>query len=115
MKLFRKSRAAAQPAQMLEVPPLPSPVAPVQAPRAICVSAEQTCLLEKPVDPRADRIMQEIYADRAAAEAALKARRIIAFPSGDSGERHVIQCADGLWQIVPGPAPTTLNEFFDVL
>jgi hypothetical protein len=109
MKLFRKSRAAAQPAQMIDVPPLPRLVAP--APRAICLSAEQKCLLEKPVD----RIMQEIYVDRAAAEAALKARRIIAFPSGDSGERHVIQGADGLWQIVPGPAPTTLNEFFDVL
>jgi hypothetical protein len=59
--------------------------------------------------------MQEIYADRAAAEAALKTRRIIAFPSGDSGERHVIQGADGFWRIVPGPAPTTLNEFFDAL
>ncbi|PYL08465.1 MAG: hypothetical protein DME34_04595 [Verrucomicrobia bacterium] len=113
MKLFRKSRAAAQPAQMIDVSPLPGTVAPIQAPRAICLSAEQKCLLEKPVDPRVDRIMQEIYADRAAAEAALKARRIIAFPSGDSGERHVIQGADGLWRIVPGPAPTTLSEFFD--
>jgi hypothetical protein len=113
MKLFRKSRAAAQPAQMIDVPPLPRPVAP--APRAICLSAEQKCLLEKPVDPRVDRIMQEIYADRAAAEAALKARRIIAFPSDDSGERHVIQGTDGFWRIVPGPAPTTLSEFFEAL
>ena len=115
MKLFRKSRAAAQPAQMIDVPPLPSPVAQVQAPRAICLSAEQKSLLEKPVDPRVDRIMQEIYADRAAAEAALKTRRIIAFPTGDSGERHVIQGADGFWRIIPGPAPTTLSQFFDAL
>jgi hypothetical protein len=66
-------------------------------------------------DPRIDRSPQEIYADRAAAEAALNARRIIAFPSADSGERHVVQSADGFWRIVPGPAPTTLNEFFDAL
>jgi hypothetical protein len=79
------------------------------------LSAEQQSLLDKPVDPRVDRILQEIYADRAAAEAALKARRIIVFPKGDSGERHVIQDDQGFWRIVPGPAPTTLNEFFDAL
>ena len=115
MKLFRKSRAAAQPAQIIDVPPLPVPARAVQPPRTISLTAEHKSLLEKPLDPRVDRIMQEIYADRAAAEAALKTRRIIAFPSGDSGERHVIQGADGFWRIVPGPAPTTLNEFFDAL
>jgi hypothetical protein len=66
-------------------------------------------MLEKPLE----RILQEIYADRAAAERALKARRIITFPNDDSGERHVVQDPDGFWRIVPGPAPTKLNEFFD--
>jgi hypothetical protein len=115
MKLFRKSRAAAQPAQTMTVLPVPMAAAPVQAPRQISLSAEHKSLLEKPIDPRVDRIMQEIYADRAAAEAALKSRRIIAFPASASGERHVIQGEDGFWRIVPGPAPTTLNEFFDAL
>jgi hypothetical protein len=111
MKLFRKKSSAA----IAPAAPLPSRAPLPKKPSAISLSAEHRTLLEKPVDPRVDRIMQEIYADRAAAEAALKTRRIIAFPSSDSGERHVIQGADGLWRIVPGPAPTTLNKFFDAL
>ena len=116
MKLFRRTVAAAAPANidLVPAPPTRAPVLP-KKPREISLSAEQKSLLEKPVDPRVDRIMQEIYADRAAAEAALKARRIIAFPIGDSGERHVVQDEQGFWRIVPGPAPTTLNEFFDAL
>ncbi|PYL87623.1 MAG: hypothetical protein DMF17_02000 [Verrucomicrobia bacterium] len=51
--------------------------------------------------------MDEIYEDKAAAERALNARRIIEFPRGDSGERHVIQDERGFWRIVPGPAPTS--------
>jgi hypothetical protein len=113
MKLFRRSSGLTQAA----VPPPAVPSAPKlpEKPRPIALSAEQKSLLDKPVDPRVDRIMQEIYADRAAAEAALKARRIIAFPKGESGERHVIQDEHGFWRIVPGPAPTTLSEFFDAL
>jgi len=57
----------------------------------------------------------EIYEDKAAAERALKARRIIEFPHGDSGERHVIQDERGFWRIVSGPAPASLKEFFDAL
>jgi hypothetical protein len=79
------------------------------------LSAEQKSMLEKPVDARVDRILQKIYADRAAAERALKARRIISFPNDDSSERHVVQDPDGFWRIVPGPAPTKLNEFLDAL
>jgi hypothetical protein len=79
------------------------------------LSGEQKSMLEKPLDPRVDRILHEIYADRAAAERALQARRIISFPSDDSGERHVVQDADGFWRIIPGPVPTKLNEFFDAL
>lgn len=114
MKLFRRTVAAAQPAIVDPTPAPPAPK-PFPKPREIPLSAEHKSLLEKPVDPRVDRIMQEIYADRAAAEAALKARRIIVFPAGDSGERHVVQDEQGFWRIVPGPAPTTLNEFFDAL
>jgi len=56
-----------------------------------------------------------LFADRAAAERALNARRIIEFPTEDSGERHVIQDERGFWRIVPGLAPPKLNEFFDAL
>jgi hypothetical protein len=113
MKLFRRSSGLAQAA--VPPPAVPSaPKLPVK-PRPISLSAEQQSLLDKPVDPRVDRILQEIYADRAAAEAALKARRIIAFPNIDGGERHVVRGEDGFWRIVPGPPPTTLSEFFDVL
>ena len=112
MKLFRRNSAPALPLQPEAVPP--PPPQPKKSPE-ISLSAEQKALLVKPVDPRVGRILQEIYADRAAAEAALKARRIIAFPNQDGGERHVIQDENGFWRIVPGPAPTTLNEFFDAL
>jgi len=48
-------------------------------------------------------------------ERGLNARRIIEFPHGDSGERHVIQDERGFWRIVPGPAPGSLKEFFGAL
>ena len=112
MKLFRRNSG---PGVAAAATPPPLPPAPSQEPRAIPLSADQKRLLEKPVDPRVDRILQEIYADRVAAEAALKTRRIIVFPSADSGERHVVQGDDGFWRIVPGPAPTALSEFFDAL
>src|SRR5207245_10905214 len=70
----------------------------------------QGSLLEKPIDPRVDRILDEIYEDKAAAERALDARRIIEFRHGDSGERHVIQDERGFWCIVPGPAPTFVGS-----
>jgi len=104
MKLFRKR--ASQPATPKTADP-PSPVAaasappPPSKPTQIALSAEQKDLLQTPVDPRVDRILQEIYADRAAAERALKSRRIIEFPLGDSGERRVIQDEQGFWRIVP--------------
>jgi hypothetical protein len=53
--------------------------------------------------------------DKAAAERALSARRIIEFPHGDSGERHVIQDERGFLPIVPGPASASLRKFFDAL
>ncbi len=115
MKLFRKSSPQTTPAKPVDVtPPLAEPV-PHQNPRGISLSAEQKSILESPLDPRVDRILQEMYADKAAAERALSARRIIEFPIGDSGERHVIQDKDGFWRIVPGPPPTPLNEFFDAI
>lgn len=115
MKLFHRSQSVARAAISADATPIPITTTPLKKPREISLSAEQKSLLEKPLDPRVDRILQEIYADKAAAETALKTRRIIAFPKGDSGERHVIQDEHGFWRIVPGPAPTTLNEFFDAL
>src|SRR5437660_2188418 len=116
MKLFRRRPPQPGPANSADATaaPVPQPAPPKQ-PLEISLSAEQKCLLEKPIDPRVDRILDEIYEDKAAAERALNARRIIEFPHGDSGERHVIQDEHGFWRIVPGPAPTSLKEFFDAL
>jgi streptomycin 6-kinase len=121
MNLFRRrdclSRLTPKPSVSSEALEL-EPIHLVQQkppPRLIALSDEHKSLLEKPVHPRVDRILQEIYADRAAAERALNARRIIEFPPGDSGERHVIQDERGFWRIVPGPAPMQLNKFFDAL
>ena len=116
MKLFCRGSGAARPADgpSPPIPPTPQP-APAEKPAEISLSAEQKRLLEKPIDPRVDRILQEIYADKAAAERALKSRRIIDFPHGDSGERHVIQDEQGFWRIVPGAPPPSLNEFFDAI
>jgi hypothetical protein len=113
MKLFRRnSRVAACTDAICAPVPL---AAPLEKPFEISLSAEQKILLEKPLDPRVDRIVQEIYADKAAAEKALAQRRIIDFPHGDSGERHVIQDEQGFWRIVPGAPPTPLNEFFHAI
>ena len=106
MKLFRrrtsppeKADETVPPAAVAPPEPLPIPEPPCQ----ISLSAEQKSILEKPVDPRVDRILNEIYADKAAAELALTStRRIISFPHSDSGERHVIQDENGLWRIMPG-------------
>lgn len=119
MKLFRRRPPQAGPANSADatpgpVAPAPQPAPPKQ-PLEILLSAEQKCLLEKPLDPRVDRILHEIYEDKAAAERTLEARRIIELPHGDSDERHVIQDERGFWRIVPGPAPTSLKESFDAL
>jgi hypothetical protein len=114
MNLFRRRSGPAKPADKPLVPALPKPPTKPQR-REIRLSAEHKSLLEKPVHPRVDRILQEIYADRAAAERALNARRIIEFPPGDSRERHVIQDERGFWRIVPDPAPMPLNRFLDAL
>ena len=118
MKLFRTDNGPAPPADASPTPeePVPAvPRVPNPKPLEISLSAEQKSMLEKPIDPRVDRILQEIYADKEAAERALKSRRIIEFPHGNSGERHVIQDEQGFWRIVPGAAPTSLNNFFDVI
>src|SRR5437899_10818291 len=95
MKRFCRSSS---PAKTADITAPPAPPTSLKKPREISLSAEQKSLLEKPLDPRVDRILQEIYADKAAAEAALKARRIIAFPKDASGERHVIQDEHGFWR-----------------
>jgi len=112
MKLFRRTREKAKPA---DVTALSSALAASKTPREISLSPEQKSLLEGPIDPRVDRILEQIYKDKATAENALSARRIIDFPCSDSGERHVVQDEQGFWRIVPGAPPTLLNEFFDAL
>src|SRR5438128_11704457 len=104
MKLFRKwpsqqytPKTADPPASALPASAPPPP----PKPHRIALNAEQKDLLQTPVDPRVERILQEIFADRAAAERALKSRRIIEFPLGDPGERRVIQDENGFWRIVP--------------
>ncbi|MEY2531782.1 MAG: hypothetical protein QOI96_1867 [Verrucomicrobiota bacterium] len=77
-------------------PPTPS--------AAIALSAEQKTILEKPLDPRVDRILHELHSDRTAAENALKARRIIQFPQSDWASARVVQDENGFWRIVPGAA-----------
>ncbi|SRR6266849_10290004 len=112
MKLFRRGSGPAKPA---DATPALAQSIPHQEPLGISLSDEQKSMLESPIDPRVGRILQEIYADKAAAERALNSRRVIDFPHGDSGERHVIQDEQGFWRIVPGAPPTSLNEFFDAL
>src|SRR2546425_7781908 len=98
MKLFRRGSSA----KAVAASPLPAlPVPPPQL-QKVSLSAEHKIILEKPVDSRVERILQGIYADRAAAERALKGRRVIEFPYADSGERRVVQDKDGFWRIVPG-------------
>ena len=107
MKLFRRRPPQAGPANSADATPAP--------PLEISLSAEQKCLLEKPLDPRVGRILRKIYSNKAEAERALNARRIIDFPHGDSGERHVIQDEHGFWRIVPGPPPQRDAQLFDSL
>src|SRR6266571_3525284 len=101
--MFRKRPPQPEAPKIADSPAsaVPAATPPPPKPRQIALSAEQKDLLQTPVDARVDRILQEIYADRAAAERALKSRRIIEFPIGDSGERHVIQDEHGFWRIVP--------------
>ena len=108
MKLFRRGddtprKAGENPAAAASVPPEVIP-----APREISLSTEQRSILEAPVDPRVDMILQEIYADKTAAENALNTSR-------DSGKRHVIQDQRGLWRIVPDCAPQEPIRFLDAL
>ena len=114
MKLFRRLRGRTKFADTSKT----AATALSKEPPAISLSAEQKNLLENPVDPRVDRIlekMRRIYADKAAAERALNARRSIDVSHGDSRDRHVAQDKNGFWRIVPGPAPETKTELFDAL
>jgi hypothetical protein len=120
MNLFHRRSSAPKRADSTVRPSPPAP-APAQKqgtqPREIKISlsAEQKSLLEKPIDPRVDRILQEIYSDRAAAEQALNSQRIIEFPKGDSGQGHVVQDENGFWRIVPGPASQENMGLLDAL
>jgi hypothetical protein len=114
MNLFRRPRNTVEPAEVTFDPSLPSQ----QRRQPLCLepismNAEQKSLLEEPIHPRVERILQEIYDDRAAAERALNARRIIEFPISDSGEPYVIQDENGFWRIVPGTVPVKSARLAD--
>jgi hypothetical protein len=116
MNLFSRRRNNAQPPENTFQLALPSEERNEPLSLApISLNAEQKEILNKPVDPRVSRILQEIYEDRAAAERALKSRRIIDFPADDSGERHVVQDEQGFWRIVPGPPPVEARKLFDAI
>lgn len=114
MKLFSKSRKPAEPAEPTAemATPVSQPV--VESSPQISLSAEQKDILDQAVDPRVNRILERIYADKAAAERALNNSQIVNFPSADTGERHVVQDADGFWRIVPGP-PKNEARLFDAI
>lgn len=95
--------------------PVSSPPSPPGKPRQISLSAEQKAILEEPLDPRVDRILQGIYSDKAAAERAIKSRQIIEFPMTDLGERHLVQDENGFWRIVPVAGPNKQISLLDAL
>lgn len=115
MKLFSKPRNSAEPAENTFEIAAPSPQPTIHSTGKISMTAEQKDILDQPLNPRVNRIMEQIYADKAAAERALNGRQIVAFPSNDSAERHVVQDADGFWRIVPGPPPQGETRLFDAL
>ena len=116
MNLFHRARNTALPPENTFELALPREERKVPVELApISLNAEQKQILNRAVDPRVDRILHEIYENRAAAERALNSRRVIDFPVNDSGERHVVQDEQGFWRIVPGPAPFQSERFFDAL
>jgi hypothetical protein len=112
MNLFRRRRnSAAAPDNTFKLAPTREELPEGE----IALSAEEKGMLKEPLDPRVDRILRGIYADRAAADAALKGGAINSFPSDDSGDRQVVPDADKSWRIVPAPGSTKTNECFDAL
>jgi hypothetical protein len=115
MKLFRRNKNSVQPAKNnLPLAPVEEALDPIQV-RQISLSAEEKSLLEKPVDPRVERILREMYANKAAAECALNSQRLRSFSSADIGDRHVVQDQDGFWRIVPGSPPESETQLFDAI
>ena len=56
---------------------------------AISMSADLKGMLDQPLDPRVDRILQKINDDKVAEERSAKARRIIRFPRDEKQSRVV--------------------------
>lgn len=108
MKLFRRGDTPARSAGAEAVAAAPVLPTVVPARREISLTSEQRSILEKPVDPRVDRILEDVYADKTAAETALNMSR-------DSGKRQVIQDQSGLWRIVPDSAPQEPISLLDAL
>jgi hypothetical protein len=117
MRLFRKGGKLPKPVEQPAA--LPIATQAVASPRPslplITLNAEQKNILEKPLDPRVDRILQELHADRASAEEVLHSRRVIRFPQQNWAQARVIQDESGFWRIVPGPASETDEKLLDCL
>jgi hypothetical protein len=107
MKLFHRSPSPPQrpkeavesnAATLVEEPqPKPLPEPPL-----IALSSEQKSMLEEPLDPRVNRILHELYANKATAEQALNAGRIIQFPHVDSRAEDAAPAKNGGAQVVDG-------------
>src|ERR1041384_3555388 len=108
MKLFRRGDPV-----KIDTEPVSVPTPPAK-PQPIPLNAEQRAMLEQPVDSRVDRILEEIYADKAAAERAIQSRQIIRFPGGGSSKPRVVQDGQGFWRILP-PAPAPEETHVDLL
>ena len=113
MKLFPKSGTAKAGSSKASAHSTSSSIVPPQV-REISLNGEQKTILEKPVDARVDRILEDLYSDQATAERVLKGRHVIEFPDGTSGEAQVIQDKNGFWRIVPA-APEERISALDTL
>lgn len=106
MKLFHKRPSTAElggTGTGTVSPAPPETVSQIPLKIEIHMTEEQKALLDTPIDPRVDKIMRQLYADRTEAEAALKAGR----RPGDTKNHQVVQDPNGFWRIAKGPAPAT--------
>jgi hypothetical protein len=105
VKLFRERGKSPAPAAEVVISrsPIRTEKRPIEFP-PIPLSPEQRAVLQSPITERVARILKGIYGDKAAAERAIKARRIVSFPFGGGHPSHAMQYDDGYWHIAPGSA-----------
>jgi hypothetical protein len=76
MRFFRKRvEVVVPPVRAEEAAPLPSP------PRVVALGKAERKLLTQPVDPRVERLLSQLAAERVTAESEGAPRRIINFPA----------------------------------